>query len=120
MRRYLLRFTLVATLTVFAALPALSQVLVPRASSWKYLGGGTSPGASWTTLNYDDSAWSSGTAPLGDNLEGTVQYCTTVVNIGPANGRVPSVVFRKKFNVANASIYSALSVRLQRDDGAVV
>src|SRR5437867_2750507 len=38
--------------------PAAAQVsLVPQASVWKYLDGGTNPPANWKDLNFDDSTW---------------------------------------------------------------
>jgi len=80
--------------TVVVQVQAPPPTLLARGSTWKYLDGGTNPGPTWTTLNYDDSAWASGTAPLGDNLEGTLQYCVTVVNIGSASARGPGGGFR--------------------------
>jgi hypothetical protein len=96
-----------------------AEVLVPAGSDWKYLTGGVNPGPTWTNLTFDDSAWASGPAPLGDNPEGGAQRVTTVIDIGPAS-RYPTVVFRKQFVVTNASSYIGLTVRLQRDDGAAV
>ncbi len=42
------------------AAPTLT--LVPFESTWKYNASGTTPPANWTTVNFDDSAWSSAPA----------------------------------------------------------
>lgn len=108
-----------ATALALAGQVIRADVLVPAGSSWKYLTGGANPGPTWTEANFDDQAWLSGPGPLGDNVEGGVQQVTTVLDIGPTL-RYPSVVFRKRFVVADASAYAGLTVRLQRDDGAAV
>ena len=58
-----------------------------------------------------DSGWLSGTAPLGFG-RGTATN-TTVANR-------PTVYYRKTVSVSNPALYSALNLRLMRDDGAVV
>ena len=70
-------------------------------------------GNSWLQLNYDDSAWLNGTGEIGygDGDEGTVIA-------SPVLGR--TVYFRTKFDVADASIFKGLFLRLVADDGAVV
>jgi len=61
--------------------------------------------------------WSSGPAPLGygDGDE------ATVISFGPdANNKYITTYFRRSFSVTNASTYTNLTLRLLRDDGAVV
>src|SRR5689334_14197222 len=89
-----------ATLALFvlaAILPAAAQVmLVPRGSTWKYHNLNTDLGTIWRTPEYDDSTWAGPSAgPLGDNVETSVQRCTTVIDIGPANARYPGIYYRR-------------------------
>jgi CotH kinase protein/Chitobiase/beta-hexosaminidase C-terminal domain/Immunoglobulin domain/Lamin Tail Domain len=123
-----------AFLSVLAALFGLAvgvptvraTVLLPAGATWKYLAGGMDPGPTWTNLNYDDSGWSSGAAPLGNDLEGGTQRITGTLlsldaaGLGPNGARYPSVVFRATFTVADPSAYGTLNALLRRDDGAAV
>jgi len=93
------------------------STLVARSSAWRYLDNGVFPGASWTSLDFNDDAWRSGTAQLGygDDDE------TTVVNFGPdANNKYVTTWFRRTFVVSNAADLRYAFIRLLRDDGAVV
>ncbi len=112
-----------AVLAAFAlGSTASAQVmLVPRASTWKYHNLNIDLGTAWRSPGYDDSAWGGpAPGPLGDNLEGAVQRCTTVINTGPGGARYPGVYFRRSFQVTNAAAFSLLTLRLNRDDFAVV
>jgi hypothetical protein len=97
-----------------------ASLLIARKSSWKYNNSNTDLGTNFINLAYDDSAWGGpAVAPIGDNNEGGVQQCTTVIDIG-ATTRVPVVYFRTTFVVGSASAYQGLTLRLQRDDAAAV
>ena len=110
-----------AALTFILAGSASAQVmLIPRASSWKYHNLNTDLGTAWQGTGFDDSAWLSGVAPLGDNNEGGIQLCTTVIDIGPSGARYPTLYYRKTVNMTGAAGYQSLTLRLQRDDGAAV
>ena len=95
-------------------------LLIARGSSWKYHNLNQDLSTSWQGTNYDDSGWLSGVAPLGDNVEGGVQQCSTVIDIGPSGARYPTLYYRKNVMVSGASAYQSLTLRLQRDDGAAV
>ncbi|HEX5875607.1 MAG TPA: fibronectin type III domain-containing protein, partial [Pyrinomonadaceae bacterium] len=87
------------------------------AATWKYLDNGTNQGTAWRATSFNDSTWPSGPAQLGygDGDE------ATTVGFGPdANNKFITTYFRRAFNVANASLFNALTLRLMRDDGAVV
>jgi hypothetical protein len=102
-----------------------STVLVPRGSTWRYLDDGSDQGTAWYQTDFDDSGWASGPAQLGygDGDE------ATVVSFGsdPANKYI-TTYFRhslvlspvEAFDVADASIFESLTLRILRDDGAVV
>lgn len=90
--------------------------LVAAGARWKYLDTGANLGTTWRALNFNDAAWASGPAQLGfgDGDEGTV------VNGGPSTNRFITTYFRHAFVVANPTTVGALTLRLLRDDGAVV
>ena len=73
------------------------------------------PPQGWKTLDYNDSAWTLGTAQLGygDGDEATV----TRLNPPP---HPATAYFRKLFYLANPGEFSRAQIRLIRDDGAVV
>src|SRR4051812_3066295 len=113
-----LSFSIGSPLTITAA-----SLLIPRNSTWKYHNLNQDLGTAWLALGYDDSApngWAEATAPLGDNFEGGTQEITafggTVIDIGPAMTRHPTIYFRKTLSVSRASNYQALILRIMRDD----
>jgi hypothetical protein len=68
-------------------------------------------------VDFDDSTWLAGRAPLGygDGDE------TTVVGYGPnAGSKYPTTYFRATFDAANPASLTELTVGLMRDDGAVI
>ncbi|MNO13822.1 Endo-1,4-beta-xylanase A precursor [compost metagenome] len=92
--------------------------LIAGGSDWEYFDQGRDAGAGWTSLEYDDSSWSSGPAMLGYDKFNNVK---TQVSYGPdAGNKYPTTYFRKTFEVKDASDVSALEASLIRDDGAVV
>ena len=91
--------------------------LVPRGASWKYLDGGTAPGAGWQGSLFDDSGWSNGVAQLGygDGDE------ATVISYGPdSTNKYITSYYRHAFTAPDPVGITNLSLRVQRDDGAVV
>jgi spore coat protein CotH len=90
---------------------------------WQYLDAGqvpsTTPGADWRV---DDPGWAkSGPSKLGygDAQATVVQYVDTNLSQSGVQKNI-TTYFRKTFNVANAASYTSLTLRLLRDDGAVV
>ncbi len=96
---------------------ALTTNFVPTGSVWKYLDNGSNQGTAWRDPGFNDTAWASGPAQLGygDGDE------ATVVSFGPnASAKYITTYFRHVFSVTNAASYTALTLRVLRDDGAVV
>lgn len=93
-----------------------TTTLVTTGSSWRYLDDGSDQGTSWREAAFVDTAWSAGDAELGygDTQETTVSFG------GDPNNKHLTTYFRHTFNVAAPSNFTALSLELQRDDGAVV
>ena len=96
---------------------AAVTILVPTGSVWKYLDNGSNQGTAWRAAGFADGPWASGPAQLGygDGDE------ATVVSFGPnASAKFITTYFRRAFTVANPSAFAAFTLRLLRDDGAVV
>ena len=99
------------------AVRAADTILVPTAATWKYLDNGSDQGAAWRAASFNDSTWSSGPAQLGygDGDE------ATTLSFGPdTNNKFITTYFRRAFSVTNPAQFTGLTLRLLRDDGAVV
>jgi acid phosphatase type 7 len=96
---------------------AADTTLVPTGAVWKYLDNGSNQGTAWQASGFDDSTWSAGAAQLGYGDGDEV----TTVGFGPdSNNKFITTYFRRAFSVTNAAAFNALTLRLMRDDGAVV
>jgi hypothetical protein len=93
-----------------------AQTFVNRGSVWRYHNLGQNLGTAWRQRTYSDTAWSTGAARLGNGGDGEV----TQIGIGPAGARYPTIYFRHSFTETNPSSFTGLTIRLTRDDGAVV
>jgi len=119
---YIKAFLLALTLAglfgyTIPAARAADTILVPTGATWKYLDNGTDQGTSWRATSFNDLTWASGPAQLGygDGDE------ATTLGFGPdANNKFITTYFRRAFNVTNASLFNGVTLRLFRDDGAVV
>lgn len=97
--------------------PVVNDIIIPAGSLWKYLDNGSNQGTAWFELSFNDLAWASGPAELGygDGDE------ATVVSYGPRSSRkYITTYFRKSFSITDKSIYRGLTLKILRDDGAVV
>ena len=97
-------------LTFFTAGTA---TLVGVGSIWKYDDTGADLGAAWREANFNDAPWPGGPAQLGfgDDDE------ATVVNTNRAR---LTTYFRRAFTLAGTGELETVTLRLKRDDGAVV
>jgi len=110
-------FALLLTAPGFQQPSAQSSVLVAANATWKYLDNGSNQGTGWRAPGFNDSTWAAGPAQLGygDGDE------STVVSFGPnSNAKYITTYFRHAFQVTNPAAYQSLTLRLVRDDGAVV
>lgn len=95
----------------------VDPALITAGELWKYLDNGSNQGTAWRAPSFADGTWKTGNAQLGygDGDE------ATVVSFGPdATKKYITTYFRKSFNVADKSAFTALKLELIRDDGAVV
>jgi hypothetical protein len=90
---------------------------IPTGDTWKYLDNGSNQGTAWRALSFSDSTWKSGQAELG---YGDGDEATVVGFGGNSSNKFITSYFRRTFSVADASKVTALSLKLLRDDGAVV
>jgi Big-like domain-containing protein len=94
----------------------VKPLFIPTSSNWKYLDNGSNPDPAWRERTFNDGTWPSGLAQLGfgdgDEL--------TLINGGPSTNRFVTTYFRRAFTIVDPAAYSNLTVRLLRDDGAVV
>jgi hypothetical protein len=97
---------------------AVEDTLVPKGATWRYLDDGSDAGVAWIVPAFDDNAWAVGPAQLG--YEGR-QGEATVVSFGPdPNNKFATTYFRHTFVISDPSIYSNLTLKLLRDDSAIV
>jgi hypothetical protein len=94
-----------------------SNTLVSPRSHWRYLDNGSDQGTAWRAPAFDDFAWAENVAQFG---YGDGDEATLVSFGGNTNNRYITTYFRKAFTVPDASVFTQLTVRLLRDDGAIV
>ena len=93
-----------------------TTTFVALGAVWKYLDNGSNQGTAWRTPAFADAGWASGPAELGYGDDQA-----TVVSYGPSSfNKYVTTYFRKSFTASSASSYTSLTLRLERDDGAVV
>jgi len=96
---------------------AADETLVPTDAMWKYLDDGSDQGTAWFAPAFGDAGWAAGPAQLG---YGNGDEATVVSYGGDASQKYITTYFRHTFAVADPSAYATLTLRLLRDDGAVV
>ncbi len=102
---------------VTVATPLSGGSIVASNSVWKYLDNGSNQGTNWINPDFDDNLWASGPAQLGygDGDE------ATVINYGPSSSsKYITYYFRQAFQLSDPTTFTNYSLRLLRDDGAVV
>jgi hypothetical protein len=106
-----------ASATTAAQTSTTTQNLILSGDTWKYLDTGTNQSTAWRTTTFNDATWKSGASQLGygDGDE------STVVSYGPsATNKYVTTYFRKTFTITDPTQITALTMRLIRDDGAVI
>ncbi|MBN9693781.1 MAG: CotH kinase family protein [Verrucomicrobia bacterium] len=106
-----------------------TEVLVPAGARWKWFTDAVGQGPSdvvvghpnwsatnWKHPNFNDGSWAEGPAQLGYG-EGDE---ATVIPFGNAANKWPTAYFRRKFTLASRADLAAVTLRLKRDDGAIV
>ena len=100
----------------------IQSKLIQSNAVWRFLDNGVDPGPSWKSQTFDDSTWRAGAAEIGygDGDEATLAGFVDTDPVAVGLQRNITTYFRRNFDAAGAGKYSALRLRLVRDDGAVV
>ena len=109
--------TSASTLQLTVERQAGSGTLVNAGSTWKYFDQGTRLPGTWVDLDFDDNAWESGRAQLGYG-DGDEQ--TQLSFGGNAGDKIVTYYFRRTFAINNPASVESMTLRLLRDDGAMV
>ena len=105
------------TLTSAPVAFSVSGVVAARRAPWKYLDNGSDQGTNFARLDYNDSTWLEGPAPLGYGET----YIRTPVAFGTnLSAKHITTYFRRSLSLDNADSLTNVVFRLMRDDGAVV
>lgn len=91
--------------------------LIPQGSFWKYSDGGSTPDVWWADQNYNDASWKLGMAQFGygDGDE------KTVISYGPnSQSKYITSYYRRTFQINDLAAVKELTLKLMRDDGAVI
>ncbi|MCH2061705.1 MAG: PKD domain-containing protein [Verrucomicrobiales bacterium] len=91
-----------------------TRLLVAQGGAWRYSDTGALP-SSWRQRDFDDSEWKSGFAPLGYGESDVV----TEVSDGGSPKNI-TTYFRRSFVAGEGTPFTSLTMRLRRDDGAIV
>ncbi len=92
-------------------------ILLPANAIWKYRDDGSNQGTAWIQPNFNDTPWASSAAELG---YGDGDEATTIgYGVDPNNKFITSY-FRRTFTINDIAAIHSLTMRLLRDDGAVV
>lgn len=106
-----------ADLSLTEVAPEITTALVSKLATWKYNDTGADLGTTWRTASFSDTGWAEGPGMLGygNGGEGTV-----ISYGGNASNKRNCAYFRKKFTVANPSIFKELRLQCKRDDAVMV
>jgi hypothetical protein len=119
--------TLAALATILSpAANAAPATLVPAGSSHKYFIGvseaSTPDNSAWRNIGFDDSSWSTGTAPIGYSdgtaTSGPEASIVTTLRESDSAPNWLSVYLRKTFTITSLSNVSSVTLNLWVDDGA--
>jgi hypothetical protein len=94
-----------------------STSLVPAGGTWRYLADGSDQGTAWRAPAFNDAWWTTGPAQLG---YGDGDEATVVAYGANASAKHITTYFRRTFSVPNPADFGSVSLRMLRDDGAVV
>lgn len=93
------------------------KALVPANAEWRWRYQNAAWPANWSSVEFDDSGWSSGRAPFGFNAPEVV---TNIDVPPPTSNRPRSAQFRKSFTVEDPAKISHARIVTRADDGVVV
>jgi len=88
--------------------------VIALGATWRYFKGLSNPGATWTTVAYDDAAWLTGPSGFGfgDNDDATV--------LSDMENNYSTVFTRRSFSLYNVNTVTKVSILYEYDDGLAV
>jgi hypothetical protein len=97
-------------------------VIIPPGALWKFLDNGTEPSPIWISRDFDDDTWRVGPTEIGygDGGEATVANFIDADPVAAGVQKNITTYFRKTFDLPNFANIQSLTLRLTRDDGAVI
>jgi hypothetical protein len=119
--------TLDASALTAATGTVTASTIIAAGRSWKWLLPSAAPaadtsGLAWTAAAYADSAWSSGTAPLGYGE--TTGLATNISPVAPnytaADAEPGAAYFRTTFDATGTATLTNVFFEIMADDGAVI
>lgn len=95
---------------------AKPQLLIEDAAQWRYYNLPQAPDTQWKNVDFDDSTWVEGKAPLGYGSPGL----GTTLNAAQGAQRPVTTYFRREFTVEDPTTVATLVLTYVADDGAAV
>ncbi|MCI0536468.1 MAG: metallophosphoesterase family protein, partial [Verrucomicrobiales bacterium] len=100
---------------VFATAPIDYKILIAKNAKWQYLAGEHPRGQNWTQLDFDATAWRTGTAGFGFGL-GEPEFRTELADL---SGKASSLYIRKDFNIEQADKITELGLIVNYRDALI-
>ncbi|GAU79129.1 metallophosphoesterase [Fusibacter sp. 3D3] len=102
-----------------------SSIFIEKDKEWKYLDNGIDLGTTWREVDFDDSTWKVGKAPLGygddfSETDPTLPLATKVSFGDKAEEKYMTTYLRGIAEIDQIEKYSAVEVYIHVDDSAVV
>ena len=92
-------------------------VLSRGAEGWRYWDANAAPPADWFAVDFDESEWKTGQAPLGYGEE---DIATSLSFGSDARSKRPAAFFRKEIQIDDPNASKIFAMGIRADDGAVV
>lgn len=92
------------------------KYLIPSYSTWKYANKTSIINDFWKNLDFDDSTWGEGEAPLGTGIS---YFVDTNIGAGTASKKT-TYYLRNTFNIDDLSTAGDLLCRMQANDGVAI
>ena len=116
MKTHLVFFICLGTVTGLSGVQA-DELVKPSSEGWKYLDKADKPAKDWNKIEFDDSKWKEGKAPLGygdDDIK-------TKISFGDDEGnKIPFALFRGSVEIKDLKAIAGVAGYAIFDDGAIV
>lgn len=118
-QRFLLSLLMLLSLSVLSTLVRAETTLIPfgKEARWRFQDGSHPVPPHWFELEFDDSKWQSGIAPLG---YGDSDINTTLSFGSDPQQKTITAYFRHAFQIKDANQLKQLTFMIRSDDGCVV